>query len=515
VKERALKTVVKGAGYTAAGMLISKFMTYFYRVAVARLLGPDAYGQLSIGIAVLSFVNAFAMLSVGVAVNKYVPEYLEDGTISDIKGAVLSSLSITVPLSALAGVLMFLFAEPLATQVFSAEQPQKVADVIRVLAFVPVFGNMQSVVETVFSAYRRVKYQVIDEMIVRNIAQVLITVALILNGVGVAAAAFGWLGATVVALIVGTYWMEKHLGPILTSDAPANLQRRKIIRFSAPLVLGSAAGTLLSHIDTFMLSYYLTETQVGFYNAALPTAALIQLPYIALRRLTMPSLSALKENFESDVPQTVKTLTRWALMTCLPLFGGVVLFPGESLRLLFGGPYVSASTALVILAAGRIVDVATGYMSEVLSAYGETKILFKNSFVQLAINIGLNIALIPFLGIVGAALATAGTTSALNIILVAEAYYVEGIQPFTSRLVKPFAALIASITAVYAATQMFFEFVPVWAMIPAGISFVALYLSILVVFGSFYEEDAQIIESVGRKLGSEEKGEKLGEWLAR
>jgi hypothetical protein len=61
---------------------------------------------------------------------------------------------------------------------------------------------------------------------------------------------------------------------------------------------------------------------------------------------------------------------------------------------------------------------------------------------------------------------------------------------------------------------MFFEFVPVWAMIPAGTSFVALYLSMLVVFGSFYEEDAQIIESVGRKLGSEEKGEKLGEWLA-
>jgi O-antigen/teichoic acid export membrane protein len=229
----------------------------------------------------------------------------------------------------------------------------------------------------------------------------------------------------------------------------------------------------------------------------------------------MPSLSALKENFESDVPQTVKTLTRWALMTCLPLFGGVVLFPGESLRLLFGGPYVSASAALVILAAGRIVDVATGYMSEVLSAYGETKILFKNSFVQLAINIGLNIALIPFLGIVGAALATAGTTSALNIILVAEAYYVEGIQPFTKRLVKPFVALIASIAVVYVATQVLFEFVPVWAMIPAGISFVALYLSLLLVLGSFYEEDAQIIESVGRKLGSEEKGEKLGEWLAR
>jgi|GEM_PF-3124196 Membrane protein involved in the export of O-antigen and teichoic acid len=224
----------------------------------------------------------------------------------------------------------------------------------------------------------------------------------------------------------------------------------------------------------------------------------------------MPSISALKENFEQDVPETVKTLTRWALMTCLPLFGGILLFPGEALRLLFGDPFVSASTALVILAAGRMVDVATGYMSEVLSAHGETEILFKNSFVQLAINIGLNLALIPFLGIVGAALATAGTTSVLNIILVAEAYYVEGIQPFTKRLLKPLTALAASIAAVYSATQLIFDTVPVWAMVPAGIVFFGLYTGLLLVLNSFYMEDAEIIEAIGAKIGLEDEAEALG-----
>nr|EGQ40813.1 MAG: hypothetical protein J07AB56_00590 [Candidatus Nanosalinarum sp. J07AB56] len=201
-------------------------------------------------------------------------------------------------------------------------------------------------------------------------------------------------------------------------------------------------------------------------------------------------------------------------MTCLPLFGGLLLFPGEALRLLFGDPFVSASTALVILAAGRMVDVATGYMGNVLSAHGETKILFKNSFVKLAINVGLNLALIPFLGIVGAALATAGTTSVLNIILVAEAYHVEGIQPFTKRLLKPFTAITGSIAAVYAATQLLFDTVPVWAMVPAGIVFVGLYVVLLLVLNSFYEEDAEIVEAVGAKIGFEDEAELLGRKLA-
>jgi len=73
--QKALNALAKGAGVTAIGMMISKALSYLYRVVIARGVGPDAYGQLSLGLMVIGLSTTAAYLSLGSGLQKFIPEF--------------------------------------------------------------------------------------------------------------------------------------------------------------------------------------------------------------------------------------------------------------------------------------------------------------------------------------------------------------------------------------------------------------------------------------------------------
>jgi len=514
-KQYALNTLAKGAGWAATGMVLSKLMTYFYRAIIARFLYPSAYGQLSVGLAVLSLVNTLALLAMGPTIKKYVSEYLAKDDKASVIGTIYSSIGVVLPLSILASAAMFFSAGFLSTDIFNTQNPEQLKTVIQVLAFVPVFGNLLDLLDSVALAYQKVKYEVFTEMIFRNIIQLSATVTFLFLGYGIISAALGWLLGTVFAVLFIAVLIERNLGPIFSSDLKPNYQPRKLIAFSTPMIAGAFIGTLLGHVDTLLLGYFLNDTQVGIYNVALPTAAMIVIPYQALNKLALPSISEIKEKNEDEIPNLIKTLTRWSISVMFPAFSLILLFSEQVIRLLFGSQYVSGSLALIILAFGRFMQGATGHLGSIIQTYEETQIIFKNSLVKLGLNIGLNIALIPIFGIVGAAIATAATISFMNLLLAAEVYYIKGIHPFSKDSFKPIIACAPAIGLVYLSVKLYFEVVPVWSLVPAGALFGIIYLITLVKINGIKEEDRKIIISIGTKIGEKEKAQKISELLIK
>ncbi|MFT4867550.1 MAG: O-antigen/teichoic acid export membrane protein, partial [Candidatus Nanohaloarchaea archaeon] len=422
-KQKTLNALAKGAGWAAIGMVVSKFMTFTFRAVIARFLDPSAYGQFSLGLSVLVILNSIAFLAMGSAAKKYISEYLTKDDFASVKGAIYSSFGLVLPFSLLATAVMFFGADFIAYDVFNTENPQQLKTIIQILAFVPPLGNLLDLSEAIVLAYKKVKYEVLTEMLFRNFVQLLVTAVLLVLGFNIISAAWGWLIAVLFALVLILYLIEFRLGPIVRSSTKPNLMPRKMLNFSAPLVLGSIIGTILGHTDTLMLGYFLTDTQVGIYNVALPIAVLIKLPYEALGKLALPSISEMKEQDEKEIPDIIKTLTRWSIAVSFPIFAVVALFPEQTIQLLFGNQYVAGATALIILAFGRFVKSATGHMGSIIQTYEETQIIFKNSFAKFIINVGLNLLLIPIIGIIGAAIATAGTMIFMNLLIVAEVYH--------------------------------------------------------------------------------------------
>jgi len=514
-KQKALNSLAKGAGWAATGMIVSKFMSYFFRAAVARFLDPSAYGQFSLGLSVLIVLNSMAFIAMGVAAKKYIPEYLSKNDLASVKGVIYSSISLTLPLSLLATTVMFFSADFLAFEVFNAEDPGQLKLIIQVLAFVIPLSNLMDLFAAISLAYKKVKYEVATEMILRNLVQLLVTVGLLLLGFDVLSAAYGWLIAVLFSTILLGLLIEFRLGPIVRSDVKPRMMRRKLLKFSTPLVLGSVVGSILGNVDTLMLGYFLTDSQVGIYNVALPIAGLIKLPYKALGKLALPSVAEAKEYDEKQIPSLIKTLTRWNIAVAFPGFVLAALFSEQMIRLLFGSQYVAGATVLIVLAFGRFFTGATGQMGSVINTYEENQIIFKNSFAKFFLNIGLNLLLIPWIGILGAAVATAGTTVFMNLLIVAEVYYMKRIHPFSIDGFKPVLACFPGIVLVYTVLELAFEQVPVWTLLPGGLAFGILYIVSLIYLKGIKPEDRGIIVGIGRRIEQEEKAKKFADIAIR
>jgi len=82
---------------------------------------------------------------------------------------------------------------------------------------------------------------------------------------------------------------------------------------------------------------------------------------------------------------------------------------------LFGADFVAGYPALIILTAGMIVNAAAGPVGLLLNMTGHQRLCAKIFGTSALINVVLNALLIPQLGIVGAALATAATMILWNL----------------------------------------------------------------------------------------------------
>ncbi len=81
---------------------------------------------------------------------------------------------------------------------------------------------------------------------------------------------------------------------------------------------------------------------------------------------------------------------------------------------LFGPEFATGASVLLVLVAGHGINVMTGPVGTVLVMTGHEKIMRNNVLAAAAVNIGLNLVLVPRMGALGAAVATAASLALVN-----------------------------------------------------------------------------------------------------
>ncbi|MFB6143979.1 MAG: oligosaccharide flippase family protein [Candidatus Nanohaloarchaea archaeon] len=503
--QKTLNILARGAIITFAGLFGSKALAYLYRVYIGRSLGPEAYGILSIGIAVTGIATSISTLSQGSGLQRFLPKAESQKKEEDF---IKSSLSLTLPVSFVLTAGMFL----LSPQIASIFGNQNAVSVIRVLALVPIFDTLMDISVNVAKAHKKQEYHIITSRIFQNVVQLTVTVLLIHLNYGVVGAAWGWVAGVVLSAFLGWYLLKTRIIENFSLSLSFESQRKKMLRYSLPLLMSGLVGSLLGWTDTLFIGYLLQESQVGIYNAALPTAAMLGIPLSAVGSLMLPAMSEIIEDVEK-ARETIKTTSYWSLLLSTPIFTILFLFSSQVLRIMFSKEFLGGAMALSILSIGYLFNAATGNITELVKASDKTDLIFKNTLGQVALNIPLNIVLIPRwgagLGIAGAAVATASSMILVNTLLVIESKYLLNISPFSKKMIKPFLASLIPAIGIYYLTNSIFKIVPLWALILSTGIYGLLYLSSLILLKSFREEEIEIFIAVGRKIGKENLTRKL------
>lgn len=188
-------------------------------------------------------------------------------------------------------------------------------------------------------------------------------------------------------------------------------------RVALPIFLIEGFGFLLTNSDVVVVGLYLPPDQVAIYFAAAKTMALVQFVYFAVKAAAAPRFSAMMANNDRRALAVFAGQTvRWSFWPSLAV-GLTVLAAGRPLLSLFGSAFVSGYMLMVILFAGSLAKSLVGPGEVLLTMAGKQKLCVLLYIGALAINIGLNVTLIPLLGLAGAATATAGAMVAEALLL--------------------------------------------------------------------------------------------------
>lgn len=505
--QKALNLLAKGAGITAIALFLSKILTYAFKLILARFLGPEAYGQFSLAVMVMGIATSLSLVSLNSGIKKFIPEYRQRDEFGKVKGVLLSSLSISVPLSILAGLAMFFGAEFIAVTIFENE---RLIPLIQIMSVGPLFANLKSIFFDTTKAYNIIIYEAAILKVFQSVVKIAVTAVFVFLGFNIIGAAWGAVISTILVALIGLYLVEREIGPILTSDVEASYDFRKLVRYSTPLLLTGMITTVMSWADTALLGYYMTDTEVGFYNVAIPTATLIMLPHQAIGSLGLSTLSELKERNEKAIQSSLQVATYWVYALVFPTFLVLVFFSPQVLKVLWGSQYASAAAATSILAGGYLVNALVGRVGDLLGSEGHTDYILYNNIAAVTLNVGLNILLIPKYGITGAAVATAASTILTNILMFTEVWRKEKIISIPFRKIAKITITgLIPLTLIIGLDRLLFANTPYWFLFPAAILYYSLYIALFLKIIGLGEEERKVILRTGEKIGYREKVEAI------
>ena len=217
---------------------------------------------------------------------------------------------------------------------------------------------------------------------------------------GVIGAIIAWLLSNFVALIV-TLWL-------LRSDfTMAENNPRRITRPALSYGIKSYIANLFTffnyRLDSFLVNFYAGAASVGLYSVSVSTAELIWYIPNSISSALFPKSSTIDKGTAANLTAQAcrQTLVVSSLLALFLAVTGPFLIP-----FIYGDNFQDAVPAFLWLLPGILSVSLSKIISANLSGTGKPQYTTYTSAITVVITIALDIALIPLLGIVGAAIAS-------------------------------------------------------------------------------------------------------------
>lgn len=488
-----MSLIVKNAGIDGIGTAFNIVIMFASGIVITRTIGADLFGKYSLSKSIFQVLAVFAVFGLNSGVVKLTSKYRALRDRSSVKGTLFSGMAISFGLSAVIVLVILLIAPFLAHRVF--EKVEGIDLVLRVHFIGLPFFALMMVILGYTQGLKTLKYSALVELILRPLMRLGVVLALFLIGLKLFAVVFGSIISFFLATALAFYFARK-ITPFDFGKVQTKWVNRELFFYSVPLVLARFMNVTITRSNTILVGFFKDSTSTGLFGAAIMLSPFVSLSLISFGKIFAPVISELWEKGEVDhLKETFKTVSKWILSLGYPVFLIIMLFsPG--LLLVFGSDFVGAAATLRLLAIGQMVNAAVGPAGYMLSMTGRQKLNMVNSIGLAALNIALNVLLIPRYGIAGAALATTIALSLLNIARVIEVKIIYGFTPFRRDLYKPILSGTVALVIFYF-LKLFLGWEDVLHTLVLCAAFLIVYVMLLYVFG--LSEEKQVLLEILRR----------------
>jgi len=477
--------MVGGIGERAVRMVTTWFLS--------GALGASGFGLYAFATTVASIVGALAPLGMDAGLIMYGARYRASDEKSRLKGTLfiaLGTVAISGPLFAVATWLAVENGLVLQGRPAEAKAITAISAAIAYMAVLAVLvGALVSRKDMVGQAWAQQITVPVVTLVGAGVA--------ILTGQGTRGVITAFVLAHLVAVIIASKRFWSADGDLIknASIEPVT-EPRALFSYALPQSFARVLYRANLWVDILMLTALSSLVDVGVYRVSVALAMLGALPVMASTTMFGPVIAELVYTEQiSKLNALLKIVTRWLLVIAAPLYFVVLLLPDVVLSI-FDPAYQSGANALLILMAGQAIYVAAAPTGAILTNAGHSTLNLINGLIAVALNIGLNAWLIPDLGILGAAIASATALSVWSMLRVVQVWRLHRCSPISTKSMVLMGLVLVTGTG----TKIMLTGFGAWSRVGAVSLIVATGLLLFWQFGRTTEDDA-IIDRFKARFG--------------
>jgi len=378
---------------------LSPFLSFILVLVISRYLGAQGLGQYSLLLSFSMIFTTIASLGLGTLVVREVsrdPDNVHAFFLNSLAFGFVSALVVFVLMNVVIHAMRY--DSEIVLGAFFCSVTLIPATTIRYM-------------ESVFRGLERSEY-VAAGFVFENVLRVVFCVPLVLTGWGIVAI------FAVIALIRILQFFFLYFFYVRLNGRPVWTFRPEMWRLltrEAPTFAGIAVfSTLHLNMSEVLLSKLLSIEAVGIFSAAGRIITICETVPLGFTMAALPFLTKKSDTGMKKLHDSTVTCLRYLFLGICPLIAGTFVIGDQIIALIYGPKFASAVPVLRWLAFGMLPYAMALILAQLLIATNNQRSDLVINIAAVVLSFGLNMALIPSLGELGAVLAVCLTLVILN-----------------------------------------------------------------------------------------------------
>ena len=400
LQDKSFEEVLRGAAVVFSSRISETFFTMATSIFVARVYGAEVVGALAAIRAVLEILTIFSLLGTDVGLLRLIPQHRKT---SDRSAFLIyqKTIKLVAFASIALSIVLFFGAQALAD---ALHKPHLGA----FYALAAWFVLPKTVFKMNLEALRGMKLfgSVANQNVslaILNLGFLVLLTILLLDKYVPIQSYFLTMGLTG---IISTYLAVQGFRKRVKKDQKVSpMSTKSILKVSLPMFVTKSAFLILGHADILMITYFMAESDVGFYQVAWKLVMFNKFFKNSITSTSAPKQAELfAEGKMDDLKRVAKKTTALLGYTILPFMLLLIVFGKPLLSGLYGPEFMAGYTAFMWLCVAQIITSLIGHVGMFMNMCGKQSVYMRMVIMSAVMNIVGNAILIPMIGITGAAI---------------------------------------------------------------------------------------------------------------
>jgi len=428
-----MPTIARGGVLNLLGAGVSAVAGVLLTVVVTRALPRADAGVFFALTSVFLLAEMVARLGTGTGLVYFIARTRSLGRPDRIRDFQRVALTPVTVLSVVTAAVLIIWAPSWARLVGGPGGQTRTA--VIVLALLMPVTCLSDTLLSATRGYGTMRPTVMLDRIGRPLLQ-LALVAAVVTGGSIWLLVGAWAVPWALSAGLACWWLLRleprvhRTGPLSGGQVAEPAPWREFWLFTGPRAINSLAALALQRLDVVLVTVLSGPAAAAVYTAATRFLVVGQLSATAISTAAQPRLAELLAvDDRASAKAVYQSATAWIVLLNWPLYLLSAVF-AQVVLAVFGHGYSAGRPVVVILAAAMLFATACGMVDMLLNMAGRTSWTLANSLLSLVVMVGVDLLLIPRMGILGAGIGWAAAIVANNALPLTQLYVSMGLHPF-------------------------------------------------------------------------------------